>query len=387
MPRDRLLIVDDEPSIGQLIATVARGSNYEALATCDAHRFLERVGDWHPSHLVIDLQMPGLDGIELLRSLAQRRSRAKIVIVSGVEGRIVESARQLGLEHGLAIVGTLLKPFRAADLRRLLDAQASQQGGWCSAEALSAGLEAGELFLAYQPKVALASGAVTGFEALARWRHPSRGLVFPDSFIGIAEEAGLIDRLTDAMLELGLEQAPLWRGEAGRSLSFNLSPRSLHDLGLCDRLAGRCAAHGVDPRLVVLELTESSAMADALRGIDILTRLRLKGFWLAIDDFGTGFASHLSLARLPFSELKIDKSFVAGAPRSAEARAVVKATIELAHNMGIAAVAEGVETAEAEQLVRELGCDQAQGNHIAPPLLPRQIGDWLARWGQAHAAN
>jgi EAL domain-containing protein (putative c-di-GMP-specific phosphodiesterase class I) len=386
MPKDRLLIVDDEPSVAALIEAVARGSNYDVLATADGARFLALVSDWNPTHIVLDLQMPVLDGIELLRGLAARRSPARIVIASGVEGRIVESARQLGLEHGLAIVGTLLKPFRAAQLRALLDAQATQLN-WCSGEALAAGLAAGELFLAYQPKVDLGSGEVVGFEALVRWRHPARGLVFPDSFIPVAEEAGLIDRLTDAMLELGLQQAPLWRGATGRKLAFNLSARSLHDLALCDRLAERCAAHGIDPRLLVLELTESSAMADALRGMDILTRLRLKGFWLAIDDFGTGYSSLLHLARLPFSELKIDKTFVMGAARSSEARAIVKSTIDLAHNMGLRAVAEGVESAEIEQLVRELGCDQAQGNHIAPALLPQLIEGWLADWQRRPGAR
>jgi EAL domain-containing protein (putative c-di-GMP-specific phosphodiesterase class I) len=378
MPCNRLLVIDDDPAIAAAIETIAKGCGYDAERAVDAAAFLDRVAAWRPTHIVTDLQMPKMDGVELLRELAASQYQGKIMIASGVDGRIVDAARRLGTERRLDIAATLLKPFRAAELREILQRLAIQDE-WDTPAALAAAIDGGALFLAYQPKIALATGGVVGFEALVRWQHPRLGTIFPDKFIPLAETAGLIDRLTDAVVDMGIAQVAAWSGGA-RSLAINLSGRNLHDLVFADRLAAKCAAGGVPMERIVLELTESSAMADPTGAMDILTRLRLKGALLSIDDFGTGFSSLSQLALLPFSELKIDKSFVMASHESKQARAIVKSVIDLAHNLGLRAVAEGVENAEILRLLIELGCDHAQGYHIAKPLPVAGLGAWLAQW-------
>jgi EAL domain-containing protein (putative c-di-GMP-specific phosphodiesterase class I) len=379
MHGNRLLVIDDEPAVGKTIKTIASGCGYEVKATVDAVGFLDQLSRWHPTHIALDLQMPVVDGIELMRIMGTRRCPAKIVIISGFEGRVVETARQLGLERGLNIAGVLLKPFRAAELRHLLD-QLAVREDWNSATALAEALSQDALFLAYQPKIDLATQRIVGFEGLARWQHPRHGLLLPDRFIPLAESAGMIDRLIDRVIDLGLRQLAQWGGSVEGTLSLNLSARNVDDLSFVDRLRDRCAAHDVPTSRLVLELTESSAMADPVRAMDILARLRLKGFRLSLDDFGAGYSSLLQLARLPFSELKIDSRFVRDCDRSPEARAIVKSTIDLSHNLGLRAVAEGVESAEILQLLTELGCDLAQGYYIGKPIPAAEVPAWIEHW-------
>ena len=379
MSANRLLIIDDEPNIAKGIETIARGCGYAVEVTHDAARFFDRVGEWQPSHIVLDLQMPGADGVELLRGLGARRIAAKVVIASGVDGRIIDAARRLGIEQGVDVAGTLIKPFRAAELRQLLQGLAIEED-WCTERALAAAIENQALFLEYQPKVDLRTGEVTGFEGLVRWQHPRHGTIYPDRFIPLAESGKLMDRLTEIVIGIGLEQAAEWSAGGTISLALNLSSSNLHDLDLSDRISQRCRDRAVDPHLLIFELTETSTMADPLRAMDILTRLRLKGFRLAVDDFGTGYSSLLQLARLPFSELKIDKSFVMECARSPEARAIVKSTIDLAHNLGLRAVAEGIESEAVQAEIAALGGDLGQGYAIARPMPVNKVAGWLATW-------
>ena len=386
MHPNRLLIIDDEPDVGRTIKAIAAGCGYDIKLTSDAVAFLDALATWKPTHIVLDLQMPVIDGIELLRTLGALRASAKIIIVSGVEGRVVEAGRLIGLERGLDIAATLLKPFRASELRHLLD-QLAVREDWNSATALAEALGHGALFLVYVPKVELRSGRLAGFEALARWQHPRHGLLLPEQFVPLAQKTGMTDRLIDTMLELALAQLAEWTGKLDATLAINLSSRSIDDLAFADRLEQRCAARGVAPQRLVMELTESHAMADPLAAVDILARLRLKGFRLAMDDFGTGACSLTQLARLPFSELKIDGSFVRDAGGSGEARAIVRSMVELAHNLGMRAVAEGVETAALERMALDLDCDLAQGSHIGPPMPASAIPAWLDGWAALAAQH
>jgi EAL domain-containing protein (putative c-di-GMP-specific phosphodiesterase class I) len=379
MPANRLLIIDDDPEVADLVQSAARRSGYAVEAATEPAAFLDKLANWDPTVVMLDLQMPIVDGVELLRTLGGRRTTAKIIIASGVEGRVVDAARRLGKERGLDVVATLLKPYRMAELRKVLDDLAIDEH-WCTPEAITTAIERKDLLLLYQPKIALSDDHVLGFEALVRWQHARRGIVTPDVFIPVAESSGLITRLTDAVIERALSEASAWGATTTNSVSINLSAQDLADLTFADRIADRCRASDIEPHRLVLELTETSAMADGARGIDIMTRLRLKGFRLSIDDFGTGYSSLLQLARLPFSELKIDKTFVLELRTSPEARAIVKSTIDLAHNLGLRAVAEGVESAEVRVILRELGCDVAQGYGIGRPMLPDRIASWCRDW-------
>jgi diguanylate cyclase (GGDEF)-like protein/PAS domain S-box-containing protein len=223
-------------------------------------------------------------------------------------------------------------------------------------------LEHGELRVHYQPILDLGSSRVSGFEALARWQHPERGLVGPDQFIPLAEETGLIVPIGRWVLEQACAQAAEWQaGGAPVSISVNLSMRQLAEPALPQTLADTLARTGVDPSRVWLEITESTLMRDAESAVRMLHRLRDLGVHLAVDDFGTGYSSMTYLKRFPVSSLKVDRSFVDGLGRETEATAICTAVVRLAHALGMGAVAEGVETPEQLEALRDLGCEFAQG--------------------------
>jgi EAL domain-containing protein (putative c-di-GMP-specific phosphodiesterase class I) len=388
MTANRLLIVDDEPAIGAFIGRVAANVGYEILAVSTADKFLEHVRSWRPTHIMMDLQMPVVDGLALLSHLAAEKCRASIILISGVDRTVVEAARRIALERGLDVVSALGKPIRVADLAEILN-ELKREEPWLTVAGLSAALDRGELHLLYQPKVALASGEITGVEALIRWQHPVRGTIPPLEFIPFAESSAFIDQMTHWVSCTACAQARDWDG-AGLALdvALNVSARSLHELRLPELLEGQCRAAGIAPARVTLELTETAAMQDAVQMMDVLTRLRLKGFKLAIDDFGTGYSSLVQLHRLPFNEIKIDRTFVADCTTSAESRSIVRVVIDLAHALGMKAVAEGVESGAALDLLRTLGCDEAQGYFIARPIAATEIvpairahrdSDWFQR--------
>ncbi|WP_104163437.1 bifunctional diguanylate cyclase/phosphodiesterase [Cryobacterium sp. N22] len=236
-----------------------------------------------------------------------------------------------------------------------------------------------QLLLHYQPKVDLAVGTVRGVEALVRWDHPVRGLLYPDAFLALVEEAGLMPAMTQIVFEKALDQAARWH-EQGRTLSVavNLSASSLVDVDLPDRIADMVAARGLVPSVLVLEITEDFLMGDRERAHAILTRLRDLGVRIAVDDFGTGYSSLAYLRDLPIDELKLDKSFVMPMADDPRAAALVASTIDLAHSLGLRMVAEGVESSVAYADLAGHGCDVAQGFFISPPIPVAELDAWLA---------
>lgn len=240
-------------------------------------------------------------------------------------------------------------------------------------------LDTGGIEIHVQPKLDLASSTVVGAEALARWHHPTRGWVAPDEFIRVAEETGLIRRLTDQVVTMSVRLARSWI-DAGHDLkiSVNLSTLDLLDELLPERIAARLDQHGVAADRLILEITESSLMADTPRTMSTVDRLHRLGVGLSLDDFGTGYSSLSYLRRLPVSELKIDRSFVANLALDAQDEVIVRSTIELGHNLGLSVVAEGAENAPILDRLRALGCDLGQGYGIARPLAPELFDRWLA---------
>ena len=233
-----------------------------------------------------------------------------------------------------------------------------------------------KLRLVYQPKVSLKDGRLTRVEALVRWDDPERGPVSPSRFVPLAEKHGLIDQLTEWGLKTTLNQWKIWREQGLETrLAFNISAISLERLDFPDMVERLCREMEVPTDRLVLELTEG-ATQQFVKLMDTLTRFRIKGIGLAIDDFGTGYSSLLQLRQLPFTELKIDRCFVADLPTAHDSRLIVKTIIDLAHGLGLVATAEGVETIEQLRLIRELGCDVVQGFLIAPPLEPGELISW-----------
>jgi diguanylate cyclase (GGDEF)-like protein len=254
--------------------------------------------------------------------------------------------------------------------------------------ALRTAIQEGELTLRYQPKVELAGGRVVGAEALVRWHHPVHGQVPPDEFIPIAESTALIQPLGQFVLESALEQARRWR-RAGLSLGLavNLSVRNLMDPALVDRVAGLIARAGVAPGSLTVEITESGVMTDPEAAIAMLWGLRRIGVRLSVDDFGTGYSSLAYLKRLPVDEVKLDKSFVLNMTSDPDDAAIVRSTIELAHNLGLQLVAEGVENQETLELLASLGCDVAQGFHLARPMPAADLARLAAGDAWTHPAS
>ena len=238
------------------------------------------------------------------------------------------------------------------------------------------------LHMVYQPKVSLTDGALQRVEALVRWDDPVFGAVAPSRFVPLAERHGLIDPLTQWGLRTTLRQWLKWR-DKGRDthIAFNISALSLQHLDFPDLVERMCRALEVPPDRLVLELTEG-ATQPLVKLMDALTRFRIKGIGLALDDFGTGFSSLMQLRQLPFTEVKIDRFFVRDMTTSNDSLLIVKATIDLAHGLGMSATAEGIETEEQARLLRELACDVGQGFWIAEPLEPEAIDQWEAEFGE-----
>ncbi|TFD79120.1 EAL domain-containing protein [Cryobacterium sp. Sr8] len=236
-----------------------------------------------------------------------------------------------------------------------------------------------QLVLHYQPKIDLSTGAVRGVEALVRWEHPGRGLLYPDAFLVLVEEAGLMPAMTQIVFEKALDQAATWQAQ-GRALSVavNLSASSLVDADLPDRIGAMVAERGLAPSFLVLEITEDFLMADRDRAHAILTRLRAIGVRIAVDDFGTGYSSLAYLRELPIDELKLDKSFVMPMADNPRATALVASTIALAHSLGLRMVAEGVEDSVAYADLAGYGCDVAQGFYMSRPIPAAELDAWLA---------
>lgn len=252
------------------------------------------------------------------------------------------------------------------------------------ATALQLAVERRRITLEYQPKLSLRTGGIVGVEALARWQDPDFGDVEPAQFIPLAERAGIIDALTDIVLRTALGQWLVWRDQGVQmNVAVNISATTLRDVDFPDFLQQLCLIDGVPCESITIELTEG-ATQHVVRLLDTLTRFRLKGMGVSLDDFGTGYSSLLQLRQLPFTELKIDQCFVADATVAEDSRLIVKSVIDLAHALGLTAVAEGVEDAETLDLLAHLGCDQVQGFHIGRPMAPGALVPWMletsGRW-------
>ena len=390
MPRRRILILDDDAAVGQTIQWIAESLGFEAEFVTQPEEFFQRFSRAGPDILTIDLAMPELDGVEIMRLLAERECKAKIVISSGMGTRILEAAQRSASEHGLRIAGVISKPISKEAMRALIGQgsdlnqpapekeRCAERGSFEVTKAdLEDALDLKEFFMCYQPKIFCATGKPAGLEALVRWQHPAQCIVMPDDFIPVAEQVGLIDALTALIFNQSLEWFSRSFAGSNLKLSLNLSAKSLVDIHLADNLFSICSRYGVAPERVVLELTETSAMVDPILSLDLMTRFRVKGYQLSIDDFGTGFSSMVQLVRMPFSEIKVDRSFVMNAQHSRESRTVIKSIIDLGHSLELQVTAEGVEDRETLDYLTSLGCDLAQGYFIARPMSGDAVKSWL----------
>lgn len=341
-----------------------------------------------PDVVLVDLDMPGMDGIECIGQIAQERLARAVVVVSALDPALLNTVQTMARAYGLRVLGSVEKPLTRDKLQDVL-ARFGDHAGEALDEAASdftvpallAALERGEIVPWFQPQAELGNGKIVGVEALARWERSDGSVVRPLQFVPLLEREGQAHALTDRMLDEGCRWLRQWNRDGMRlKLSVNVSPLALADAQAADRYQAIVESHALKPEDVVLEITESSVMADAACGLSVLARLRLKGFGLSIDDFGTGFSSMAQLRRLPFTELKIDRQFVGGALNSGAARSILESSVDLARKLKLSIVVEGVETRAEWDLVTALGCDLAQGYFIGRPMPASDIAAWAASW-------
>jgi len=381
MSEKKILIIDDDIRICRIIKNMADNLNIRSFATDNPALFEPAQLGFEPNMIFMDLQMPKFDGIELLRKLAKNNSKAAVILISGMDKSVIKTSRELGISLGLNMVGSLQKPFSIDKIEEILQKQfkpvknkVSSRHQVTEAE-LSQAIEKDELVVYYQPQVDLKSGKIVGAEALVRWQHPSRGLIFPDSFIPLAENnEKLIGALTNAVLEQILQNDMMRRKDIqDLNISINISAKMLNNLSLPDEVAKLLALYNYEADRMMVEITETGVMEDPVLTMDVLTRFRLKNIKLSIDDYGTGHSTLIT-------ELKVDKSFVMRAMKNEDEEAIVLATIELGHKLGLRVVAEGIEDQETYDWLKEIGCDIGQGYHIARPVDLIDFLDWMKEY-------
>ena len=352
---------------------------------------LNQLDHSEPVDIVIcDLDMPEMDGIRFIRHLADNNYAKAVIVASALEPSLIRTVEDMAQEHGLRVLGALSKPLSRDRIRELLELYSEPDSPALSPtvsslhfteQDLQEALDDDQFILHYQPKVLVRSGRLIAMEALCRWPHPKAGMISPAHFIPLMESTGLINELTYRLIDQTLLQLrkSLDNGRA-IAIGVNLSALVLTDTQLPDKLFEKTHALNIEPELLTLEITESTLIENAAKALETLARLKMKGFSLSIDDFGTGYSSMQQLNRIPFSELKIDRSFVQSANNDKTRKAIIEANIGLAHTLKMDTVAEGVETLDEWHLLDKLNCDMAQGFLIAKPMPAEQLPEWEKQW-------
>ncbi len=389
-------LLDDEPEFLTLLTEVIEQVGLAVKRYSKAIDLFENVSLFETDAiLVLDLHLPEIDGIEVMRYLASIKNPPAIILTSGHDIGILHAAEKLGHAQQLEILATLDKPISLDEFRlvllQYLQRNICSQNNTRNAKVdafsvvdFQQALDNNQLILCYQPQVDIKTGQCIGVEALVRWQHPKFGLIFPFQFIPYVEKTGQMAKLTNWVIEHFIQQETQWIAEGYPiSVSINISADDITRLNLPEQLTELLTKHRIDPMRLTLEVTESTLMGELITSLDILTRLRLKGIGLSIDDFGTGYSSLSQLHKIPFTELKIDGSFVAEMAQDADAKAIVKTCILLGHELNMRVVAEGIENQQTWDLLTDLDCDIAQGFYIAKPMCGNQLIDWVKHYHPA----
>ncbi len=393
----RVVVLDDDRFSRQVMSAMfARIGVAQVDEIDDPRKLLDHLSRAAavPDLLLLDLRMPSVDGVTLLRPLAEMGYAGGVIVFSGASEDVLDMALRLGASFGLNMLGALKKPPRAEALLGLLQklelaplkasplkvvdrcASASREGS-----ALREAIGAGQMRCVYQPKVRLRERSLVGAEALVRWHHPTDGIIPPSNFVTLAEQIGLIGELTRVVVEQAVAQAARWRvGGRDFVMSINVSALNLCESGFVEWMVSCVRGEGVSPAWVCLEITESHLGGDPLLLAESLTRLRLHGFRLSIDDFGTGFSSMRRLRDIAFDELKIDRGFTHGAATDPRRAAVFRASVRVARDLGIEVVAEGIENRADWDFSLGNGAGVGQGYFISRPLSADAFENWCDVW-------
>lgn len=338
---------------------------------------------------IIDLALPGMDGLELIRTLAGMDCRARLIVSGQQPASLMFAVETMAQAYGFDLLGTLRLPFTATHLQQLLEhyrAPPAADGGTAHAAVFSfaevgAALQARQFEPFFQPKIELETGQVKGLEAFARWRHPEHGVLGPGAFMDALAQHQRIDFLDWSMIEQSVQCARAFHDQGMPiAISINLAPHTLAHPQFMEQIGACVARHRLLPDYITFEIPESSVLTTDAALVERLVRMRMAGFGLAIDDYGTGRSNLQLLARIPFSELKIDRSFVDGAARKRPLGTVLSSCLGLARSLERDSVAVGVETKQDWDFLQRLGCTYAQGYYIASPMEAGAFAGWLEDW-------
>ncbi|WP_411824798.1 EAL domain-containing protein [Leptospira sp. 'Mane'] len=378
MSYDTVLILDDEPDMNEFLADVLRELDFQnIIQLIKSTSFFENYSN-KVDLILLDLFMPDMDGVEILRYLGEVKSEARILLISGFSQAVLNSAERVAKAYGLNVIGSLTKPFsvdailktivKGRDLPKKAMPSEKKEFDFTQEEILL-GIKNKEVVLYYQPQIHLQTKEISGFEALVRWIHPVHGIIFPDQFLPIVSRYNMLAELTKhligdacsffgSLVKLGIK----------KRVSINISVYDLVDSLLPEALIKLIEKHSLDTSQVIIELIETGKIEDHPKAMEILTRICMKGVGLSIDDFGTGFSSLDQLTKAPFGELKIDKSFIFNILNNPNTMRVVESTLHLAQQLKMEVVAEGIENKETRNLLRELGVHLGQGYYFSVPL-------------------
>ncbi len=387
--RQGVLVVDDS-ELQRLVSTEILSSMgieliYEASSGQEALALL-RNQHIQPAAMLVDLHMPGMDGIELIQGVAKIKPEIAIVIVSGADNTLLDTLGSMVRACKMPMLGALAKPLNGKVLLEklvrfqpaILPPAPARKRILPSALDLKRALRLKQIKPFYQPKVSLKQEKVVGFEALARWCDPLKGIVMPGDFIDIANEHGLLNELTLSILDAVLVDMSAWNSlNLFPTVSINIAVNLLEDPGFANHVIRSVKNANISPTKILLEITESALMKDHAVALGTISRLKLNGFEFSIDDYGTGFSSMLQLSHIPFSELKIDRSFVCRVSESAHLCNIVQSALDMGQRLGLTTVAEGVETQEELNLLRNMGCDEIQGYLFSSAMPACDVLPWL----------
>ncbi|WP_025128084.1 EAL domain-containing protein [Pseudomonas sp. PH1b] len=385
----KILVLEDHP-VQQLLAVeqLRRLGVKAPLAAFDGLSALRLLREQGAADIVLcDLQMPGMDGLEFLRRASEERLVRAVILFSLIEADLRRAVLQMVSLHGLIVLGDVGKPAALADLQTMLEFYRQDEPQLPAAlppklvavspELLRQGVEQHQFVSYYQPKFNLQQASCCGAEVLMRWHHPQLGVLGPGAFLEALESAGLLDQVLRQQLDQGmaLQRQLLDRGEE-LELAFNLQPRQLACSEVVVHIRQAIERHRIPPRLLTFEITEVGLVEAPAISLENLVRLRMMECNLAIDDFGAGYSSLQRLCELPFNQIKLDAHFVRELVRQPRCRAVVGASLALAHNLQMSLVVEGVETALERRLLLEMGCTLAQGYWYARPMSAADLQAW-----------
>lgn len=389
----RFMVVEDHEFQRSILATMLKRLGAKHIHEAINGRIALKISQEPASFfdiIITDIDMPDMDRLAFIRRLSEAGIPSSLIITSSLNRPLLDSVQKMTAAYGIQLLGTIEKPVTPEKLAGLIALHSSLKTKPDRAivptteftlDEIMAGLRQEEFEPFFQPKIELATGRIKGMEALARWRHPQKGIVEPPSFIAQLEDSGQIVDLIWIILAKAAVSCATWQA-AGLDLnvSVNFSSKLLADITVADAVTWLEKKNNLDPRSMIIEITESAAMTNVGKVLENLARLRMKGFGLSIDDYGTANSSMDQLTRISFTELKIDHSFVRNAKHQESSRLILESSLEMARRLKLTSVAEGIETQEDWNLLLQCGCDLAQGHFIAKLLEADAVQDWVREW-------